>query len=80
MLQPPDHSNRLLKNTHLLRCAHHSSLRRTVMYDSFLRISRALHLDVFDQPGNNYFFNNLQIEHYPLRCQVTLKTPSRTAL
>jgi len=22
------------------------------------RISRALHLDVFDQPGENYFFNN----------------------
>jgi len=22
-------------------------------------ISRALHLDVFDQPENNYFFNNL---------------------
>jgi hypothetical protein len=29
------------------------------MYDSFLRISRALHLDVFDQPGKDYFFNNL---------------------
>ena len=51
--------NRLLKNTHLLCCAHHSSLRRTIMYASFLMISRALHLDIFKQPGENYFFNNL---------------------
>jgi hypothetical protein len=29
------------------------------MYASFLRISRALHLDVFEQPAKNYFFNNL---------------------
>jgi len=29
------------------------------MYASFLRISRALHLDVFEQPEENYFFNNL---------------------
>jgi hypothetical protein len=28
------------------------------MYASFLRISRALHLDVFEQPAENYFFNN----------------------
>jgi hypothetical protein len=46
-----------LKNTHLLRYAHPSSLRRTEKYASFLRISRALHLDVFDQPGENSFFN-----------------------
>ena len=39
-------SNRLLKNTHLLRCAHPSSLRRTVKYASFLMTSRALHLNV----------------------------------
>jgi len=51
-------SNRLLKNTHLLRCAHPSSLRRTKKYASFLLISRALHLDVFDQPLKNHFFNN----------------------
>jgi hypothetical protein len=43
-------SNRLLKNTHLPRCAHPSSLRRTVKYASFLMISRALQLNVFDQP------------------------------
>jgi hypothetical protein len=29
------------------------------MYASFLRISRALHLDVFEQPEENHFFNNL---------------------
>jgi hypothetical protein len=29
------------------------------MYASFLRISRALHLDVFEQPCKSYFFNNL---------------------
>jgi hypothetical protein len=49
----------LLKNTHLLRCAHPSSLRRTKKYDSFLRISRALHLDVFEQPDEKYFFIRL---------------------
>ena len=51
--------SRLLKNTHLLRYAHSSSLQRTCMYALFLRISRALHLDVFEQPGKSYFFNNL---------------------
>jgi hypothetical protein len=29
------------------------------MYASFLRISRALHLVVFEQSAENYFFNNL---------------------
>jgi len=47
-----------LKNAHLLRYDHTSSLQRTYMYASFLRISRALHLDVFEQPAENYFFNN----------------------
>jgi hypothetical protein len=28
-------------------------------YASFLRISRALHLNVFDQPVKKQFFNNL---------------------
>ena len=49
---------KLLKNAHLLRCAHHSSLRRTEEYASFLIIAcrqvsqtaRALHLCVFEQP------------------------------
>jgi len=48
-----------VKNTHLLRYAHPLSLRRTEKYASFLRISRALHLDVFDQPAK-IFFNNLR--------------------
>jgi len=48
-----------LKNIHLLRYARPSSLRRTEQYASFLRISRALHLNVFDQPEKKYFFNNL---------------------
>jgi hypothetical protein len=51
--------SRLLKNTHLLRCAHLSSLRRTVKYASFLMILRALQLNVFDQPVKKHFFNNL---------------------
>ena len=50
-----------MKNAHLLRYAHPSSLQRTHMYASFLRISRALHLDVFEQPAENYFFNNLLV-------------------
>jgi hypothetical protein len=50
---------RLLKNTHLLRCAHPLSLRRTRKYASFLVISHALHLNIFDQPVKNYFSNNL---------------------
>ena len=49
----------LLKNTHLLRYAHPSSLQRTCKYASFLGISRALYLDVFDQPAENGFFNIL---------------------
>ncbi len=58
-------SIRLLKNTHLLRCAHPSSLRRTLQYASFLLISRALHPDVFDQPGKT-LFNNLLLTLYLL--------------
>jgi hypothetical protein len=27
----------------------------------FLRISHAVHLDVFDQPGENHFFNKLLV-------------------
>jgi hypothetical protein len=42
--------SRQLKNTHLQRCARPSSLRRTMKCASFLNISRALHLNVFDQP------------------------------
>jgi len=31
-------------------------------YASFLVISRALHLNVFDQPVKNHFFNNLLLK------------------
>jgi hypothetical protein len=48
-----------LKNTHLRRCAHPSPLRRTKKYASFLVISRALQLNVFDQPVKKHFFNKL---------------------
>jgi hypothetical protein len=42
--------SRLLKNAHLLRFPHPSSLRRTLKYASFLRVSGALHLGIFEQP------------------------------
>jgi hypothetical protein len=42
--------SRLLKNAHLRRFPHPSSLRRTSKYASFLRISGALHLGIFEQP------------------------------
>jgi hypothetical protein len=50
---------RLLKNAHLWRYPHSSSLRRTSMYASFLGISGALHLDIFQQPAHHVFFSNL---------------------
>jgi hypothetical protein len=40
-------------------CAHPSSLRRTCMYASFLGISRALHLDIFQQPHKFQYFDRL---------------------
>ena len=46
---------RLLKNAHLRRYPHSSSLRRTSMYASLLGISDALHLSVFDQPAKQVF-------------------------
>jgi hypothetical protein len=52
-------ASRLLKNAHLLRFPHLSSLRRTSKYASFLRISGALHLGIFEQPGENHFFSKL---------------------
>jgi hypothetical protein len=39
----------LMKNAHLRRFPHPSSLRRTSVYASFLGISGALHLASFDQ-------------------------------
>jgi hypothetical protein len=48
-----------VKTAHLLRCADHSSLRRTQKYASFLMISRALHLDIFEQPAQESFFSTI---------------------
>ena len=50
---------RLSINAHLLRSAHPSSLRRTSMYASLLRISRALHLDISLQPPQRVLFDTL---------------------
>jgi hypothetical protein len=36
-------------------------LRRTPKYASFLRISGAWHLGIFEQPEKSYLFNNLLI-------------------
>ena len=39
-----------MKNAHLRRSPHPSSLQRTFKYASLLSISGALHLGIFDQP------------------------------
>jgi len=57
-----------LKNTHLLRYAHPSSLRRTQKYASFLVISRALHPNVFKQPVK--YFNNPLIHRVKGECAM----------
>jgi hypothetical protein len=49
----------LLKNGHLLRFPHPSSLRRTTKYASLFRISGALHPALFEQPEKDYFFSSL---------------------
>jgi hypothetical protein len=49
----------LLKNGRLLRFPHPSSLQRTAKYASRLRISGALHLALFEQPGKDDFFSSL---------------------
>jgi hypothetical protein len=48
-----------LKNTRLLRCAHHLSLRRTQKYASFLMMSRALHPGIFEQPSQAFSCNRI---------------------
>jgi hypothetical protein len=55
----PGFVSRQLKNAHLRRCPHPSSLRRTVKYASLLRISGASHLSIFEQPDENDSFSNL---------------------
>jgi hypothetical protein len=54
-------TSRLLKNAHLQRCPHPSSLRRTSKYASLLRISGALHLGIFEQSEKNDFFSKLLV-------------------
>jgi hypothetical protein len=44
----------MLKNAHLLRFPHPSSLRRTGKYASLLGISDALDLDFFQQPAKEW--------------------------
>jgi len=69
-------SRRLSENPHLpfdrltalskaegRRCTHPSSLRRTFMYASFLRISRALHLHIFQQPLKFQYSDRLLAQH-----------------
>jgi hypothetical protein len=46
----------LLKKGHLRRFPHPSSLRRTAKYASFLRISGALHLTIFEQTWGKRLF------------------------
>jgi hypothetical protein len=53
--------SRLLKNGQLLRFPSPSSLRRTDKYASLLRISGALHLAFFEQPGKDDFFSSLLV-------------------
>jgi hypothetical protein len=60
----------LLKNAHLLRCARHSSLRRTKKYASFLMTLRALpqapssavallrRMDIFEKPVAGSFLKS----------------------
>ena len=57
--QRKQRSKRMLKNVHLRRFPHPSSLRRTSKYVSLLRISGALHLGIFEQPVKINFFSKL---------------------
>jgi hypothetical protein len=50
--------SRLLKNGHLPRFPHPSSLQRTAKYASLLRISGALHLTIFEQPEEDGFLSS----------------------
>ena len=70
----------LLKNTHLLRFPRPSSLRRTSKYASFLRISGALHLGVFEQPQKINFFNNLIVLHHSQPFPADMKTLAAAGL
>jgi hypothetical protein len=60
-----------MKNTHLRRCPHPSSLRRTGLYASLLGISGALHLDVFDQPARQVFSMMFNLQYATSNLQLT---------
>jgi len=68
---------RLLKNAHLRRSPHPSSLQRTFKYASLLRISGVLHLGFFDQPEKNEFSNRLFIIDFAF---ISRTFPSDTKL
>jgi hypothetical protein len=47
--------SRLLKKTHMLRCRSIASLQHTVSTLPLVDFSRALHLDLFEQPARGFF-------------------------
>jgi hypothetical protein len=47
--------SRLLKKTHMLRYRSIASLQRTVSTPPLVDFSRALHLDLFEQPARGFF-------------------------
>ena len=53
-MKPSTNFKKLLKNNHLPRRAPPSSLRRTTKYASFSLLSRAVQLNVFDQPFSSF--------------------------
>jgi hypothetical protein len=55
LLLPIQTHGRLLKNGHLLRFPHPSSLQRTAKYASLLKISEALHLAFLSNLGKMTF-------------------------
>ena len=59
MERSTDELSMMLNNAHLLCYPRPSSLRRTSMYASFLGISGALHLGIFQHPVEQVFFSNL---------------------
>jgi hypothetical protein len=76
-----ENTSRLLKNAHLRRSPHPSSLRRTGKYASLLWISGALDLDVFEQPVSRDFFRNRLVMGRPsFPIQAFQKRSSRPLL
>ncbi|HUL20560.1 MAG TPA: hypothetical protein VLZ10_03840 [Thermodesulfobacteriota bacterium] len=73
-------TSRLLKNGHLVRYPHPSSLQRTAEYASLLRISEALHLAIFEQPGKDEFFKSLRGNHLERKEELPFPFPGRLTL